>query len=108
MKSRYQSARLVNRELILLYLDIGRKISTMAIKEAWGSKVIDQISDPLQNERPGLCGFSTSNCKKMRVFAEFWNRPLKISSATPNQLENSGEINTTHSPNNFCLAPELN
>lgn len=72
LKSRYQAARLVNRELILLYLEIGKKISVTAQKEAWGSKVLNQISDALQNELPGLRGFSASNLKKMRVFAEFW------------------------------------
>lgn len=99
LKSRYQAARLVNRELILLYLDIGRKISITANKEAWGSKVLDQISDALQNELPGLRGFSASNLKKMRVFAEFWNEYLKIGSAIPNQLENSREVISSALPN---------
>lgn len=99
LKSRYQAARLVNRELILLYFDIGRKIGITANKEAWGSKVLDQISDALQNELPGLRGFSASNLKKMRVFAEFWNEYLKIGSTAPNQLENSWEVISSAVPN---------
>lgn len=88
LKSRYQAARLVNRELIVLYFEIGRKISLTAKKEAWGSKVLEQIADALQNELPGLRGFSSGNLKKMRVFADFWQQHLSIGSTLPNQLDN--------------------
>lgn len=88
LKSRYLAARLVNKELIILYFGIGKKISETAKKEAWGSKVLDQISTELQNELPGLRGFSSGNLKKMRVFAEFWTDKLQIGSALPNQLQN--------------------
>src|SRR5690606_39833665 len=74
LKSRYQAARLVNKELVSLYFEIGKKISLTAKKEAWGSKVLEQISTELQNELPGLRGFSSGNLKKMRAFAEFWTR----------------------------------
>lgn len=112
LKSRYQAARLVNKELIALYFTIGQRISETAIKEAWGSKVLEQISMALQNELPGLRGFSAGNLKKMRVFADFWNKHLEIGLAVPNQLEsNSEEIGSTVSnqlrerlPNNFFTA----
>src|SRR5690606_9818176 len=88
LKSRYQAARLVNKELVSLYFEIGKKISLTAKKEVWGSKVLEQISAELQNELPGLRGFSSGNLKKMRVFADFWMEHLKIGSAMPNQMEN--------------------
>lgn len=47
LKSRYHAARLVNKELIALYFGIGRKISETAKQEAWGSKVLEQISKEL-------------------------------------------------------------
>jgi predicted nuclease of restriction endonuclease-like (RecB) superfamily len=98
LKSRYQAARLVNKELIVLYFGIGRKISETAKKEAWGSKVLEQISEELQKELPGLRGFSSANLKKMRVFSEFWANHLKLSSATPSQLlSNSNELSLTFS-----------
>ncbi|WP_460764115.1 DUF1016 N-terminal domain-containing protein [Niabella terrae] len=40
----------------------------------------------MQNELPGLGGFLNGNLKKMRVFAEFWTKHLKVGSAVPNQL----------------------
>lgn len=99
LKSRYQAARLVNRELIILYFGIGKKISETATKEAWGSKVLDQISAELQMELPGLRGFSSGNLKKMRVFAEFWMNQLDFSSTTSNQLAMSPEEISLALPN---------
>lgn len=95
LKSRYHAARLVNKELIALYFGIGRKISETAKQEAWGSKVLEQISKELQIELPGLRGFSSGNLKKMRVFAEFWMEQLTIGSAVPNQINISAEIGST-------------
>lgn len=99
LKSRYQAARLVNKELIVLYFGIGQKISRSATKEAWGSKVLEQISNELQNELSGLRGFSSGNLKKMRVFAEFWMDHLQFSSAMPNQLINSSSDFSSALPN---------
>ncbi|WP_211229790.1 PDDEXK nuclease domain-containing protein [Olivibacter sitiensis] len=96
LQSRYQAARLVNKKLIVLYFDIGKKISSNIKKMAWGSKVIDQISFELQKELPGLKGFSSGNIKKMRVFSEFWLNHLSIGSTVSNQLINPDEaINLT-------------
>lgn len=89
LQSRYQAARLVNRELILLYFKIGTTISQTSKKEAWGTKVLDQISDNLQRELPGLRCFSSGNLKKMRVFSDFWHSHFQIGSAMPNQFENA-------------------
>lgn len=94
LKSRYQTACLVNKELIMLYFGIGRKISETAKKEAWGSKVLEQISQELQNELPGLRGFSSGNLKKMRVFADFWMERLSIGSALSNHINNSLEMSS--------------
>lgn len=108
LSSRYQAARLVNKELIVLYFGIGKKISETASKEAWGSKVLDQISLELQGELPGLRGFSSGNLKKMRVFAEFWMVHLKsgLGSALPNQLlSNTSEFSSAlpnQLPENFA------
>lgn len=99
LKSRYQAARLVNKELVSLYFDIGKKISLTAKKEAWGSKVLEKISTELQNELPGLRGFSSGNLKKMRVFAEFWTKHLKVGSALPSELENTPNVIGSAVPN---------
>lgn len=88
LQSRYQAARLVNKELIVLYFKIGKKISANTKKMAWGSKVLEQISLDLQNELPGLRGFSATNLKRMTSFSEFWMEYLSISPTLSDQLEN--------------------
>jgi predicted nuclease of restriction endonuclease-like (RecB) superfamily len=89
LQSRYQAVRLANREQLLLYLFIGARIEYEAKQSAWGSKVLQTISEQLQSELQGLRGFSPENLKKMRVFAKFWINSLfqtPIGSMLPNQL----------------------
>lgn len=89
LQSRYAAARLVNRELIKLYFKIGAKISTQTKEQAWGSKVLEQISNELQNELPGLKGFSAPNLRKMTLFYNFWSKELVICSTLSNKLEST-------------------
>jgi predicted nuclease of restriction endonuclease-like (RecB) superfamily len=62
----------VNRELVLLYWQIGRDILTRQERESWGAKVIDRLSADLKSAFPGMRGFSPRNLKYMRAFAEAW------------------------------------
>lgn len=52
---------------------------------------MDQLSDDIQREMPGLKGFSAQNLKKMRLFYEAWTLSHSIGSAMPNQLSLSGK-----------------
>ena len=67
--SRQKALLSVNRELLILYWNIGNIILKFQDKEGWGSKVIDNISKEIKNEFPDLKGFSTRNLKYMRKFA---------------------------------------
>ena len=60
----------VNRELILLYWQIGGDILARQQTEGWGAKVIDRLSRDLMHEFPDMKGFSVRNLKYMRKFAE--------------------------------------
>lgn len=62
----------VNRELILLYWNIGREILDRQAAQGWGAKVIDQLATDLRREFPDMKGFSSRNLKYMRSFAEAW------------------------------------
>ena len=73
LKSRIQSARIsaaraVNRELILLYWDIGRGIVEKQEDLGWGKSVVEQLSLDLRSEFPGMKGFSANNLWLMRQF----------------------------------------
>ncbi|WP_256712476.1 DUF1016 N-terminal domain-containing protein [Methanoculleus chikugoensis] len=47
----------MNRELILLYWQIGRDIIQRQQEEGWGAKVIDRLSADLRREFPDIKGF---------------------------------------------------
>jgi len=62
----------VNRELVLLYWQIGRDILARQAEQGWGSKVIERLAHDLRNAFPEMKGFSPRNLKYMRAFAEAW------------------------------------
>jgi predicted nuclease of restriction endonuclease-like (RecB) superfamily len=70
INSRYQAARLANREQLFLYYKTGKMLSVKVKTQKWGTKVLEQIAVDLQSNLPGLKGFSFTNLKKMRQFYE--------------------------------------
>jgi predicted nuclease of restriction endonuclease-like (RecB) superfamily len=72
LSSRYQAARAVNKELILLYHHIGTQILEKQKAQGWGAKVIDHLSKDLKYNFPEMKGFSSRNLKYMRQFAELY------------------------------------
>jgi predicted nuclease of restriction endonuclease-like (RecB) superfamily len=78
LASRYRAAALANRELLMLYFSVGKLISDKSRDGQWGTNVLANLSDDLQNELPGLRGFGSSNLKRMRSFFEAWNEDYEI------------------------------
>ncbi len=75
LKNRIRTSQLraglaVNKELVLLYWDIGRQILQRQQQEGWGAKVIDRLARDLNREFPEMKGLSSRNLKYMRAFAE--------------------------------------
>lgn len=70
LRSRYKAASAVNRELILLYFQVGSRLSEKIQEAKWGSKIVQQLANDLQKELNGLRGFSYSNMKNMRQLAD--------------------------------------
>ena len=96
LRSQYQAAKLVNREMLSLYYGIGRYISANSRDGFWGTGAIKAISERLRKELPGLKGFSESSLKNMRMFYEEWSPVLESSDATsPISPIMIGEIETT-------------
>jgi hypothetical protein len=80
LRSRYNAAKMVNKEMLALYYNIGGYISYKDREDYWGKNALSTISEQLQKELPGLRGFSVTSLKKMRAFYEGWcsvfsNRP---------------------------------
>ncbi len=65
-----RAALAVNRELVMLYWQIGRDILTRQQQQGWGAKVIDKLAKDLKAEFPEMKGFSRTNLLYMRAFAE--------------------------------------
>jgi hypothetical protein len=87
VQSRYTAVRLANREQLMLYFKTRVMISEKIKAQKWGAKVLYQIATDLQKELPGLKGFSGSNLKKIRIFAEAYSLHLTIGSKVSNQLK---------------------
>jgi len=77
LKSRIHTAQQratlsVNRELVLLYWQIGCDILARQASQGWGAKVIEHLAHDLRIAFPEMKGFSPRNLKYMRAFAEAW------------------------------------
>ncbi len=65
-EARYKATVQVNRELILLYYDIGRTINE---HKSWGNKFIDNLAKDIKHAYPSTTGYSVRNLKYMAKFA---------------------------------------
>ena len=67
-----RAALAVNRELVLLYWQIGRDILERQAQQGWGAKVIERLAHDLRTAFPEMKGFSPRNLKYMRAFSQAW------------------------------------
>ena len=80
--ARTSAARAINRELVLLYWDIGRGIVEKQQVLGWGESVIDRLSSDLQDAFPRTSGFSPRNMRDMKRFylaysdESIWRQPV--------------------------------
>jgi len=67
-QAQLEAMRSVNREILNLYTNIGQSIVDKQDHLGWGKSVIKNLSRDLQNEFPGIQGFSARNLWRMRNF----------------------------------------
>lgn len=67
--AQYKAAVSVNRELIMLYYNIGRVINE---HKSWGNKFIDNLAADIKLSFPSATGYSVRNLKYMAKFAELY------------------------------------
>ena len=77
--------RAVNTELIKLYWQIGKALHERQKVEKWGAKYLDQVSNDLKLAFPSMKGFSSTNLKYMRIFAQEYPN-LEIGQQAVDQL----------------------
>jgi predicted nuclease of restriction endonuclease-like (RecB) superfamily len=85
--SRYKAAALANKELLILYFNVGKLIVEKTEQGKWGDKILTQLSADLQIELPGLKGFSATNIKRMKVFYLAWCSYFVIGPTLSDQLQ---------------------
>jgi predicted nuclease of restriction endonuclease-like (RecB) superfamily len=66
-QAQYEALKAVNIQLINLYWEIGKSIAEKQ-SENWGKAIVPTLSNELQNEFPGIGGFSTTNLWLMAQF----------------------------------------
>lgn len=82
LKSRIRSAQVraalsANRELVVLYWEIGKGIVERQELVGWGDAVIQRLSADLRREFPEMTGFSARNLWEMRRFySAYRNRAI--------------------------------
>lgn len=77
--AQYDALKVVNKELIGLYWDLGSIISGKRKSgDAWGKSVVEKLARDLQAEFPGTSGFSASNLWRMKVFYETYVKHKKL------------------------------
>jgi len=66
--AQYAALKAVNKELVALYWDIGRLIEERQRGGTWGKSIVATLAGDLQQEFPGIQGFSAQNLWYMRQF----------------------------------------
>lgn len=66
--ARIQAYRKANKELILLYLEIGERIVEKQEQLGWGKSIVEKLSNDLKKEFPAQTGYSAQNLWYMRQF----------------------------------------
>lgn len=68
----YEALKAVNREMIALYWEIGKRITEQQAALGWGKSVVENLSQDIQKEFPGIQGFGVRNMWDMaRFYAEY-------------------------------------
>ena len=98
LQSRYVAAKLVNKELLILYFKIGKLLSEKTTNANWGDKVLDTISNDLQKEFPGLRGFSRSNLANMKQFYSAYSTVETIQDKRNEIVKNTKKKQLIQSP----------
>lgn len=77
--AQYEAMKAVNVALINLYWEIGKSIAEKQ-SESWGKSIVPTLSKELQNEFPGVGGFSVGN---LWLMAQFYSEYQSVENLAP-------------------------
>ena len=75
--AQYEAFKAVNKEMIALYWDVGKRITEQQAALGWGQSVVETLSRDIQAEFPGITGFGVANMWYMaRFYAEYQDNEI--------------------------------
>lgn len=75
--AQYEALKAVNKEMIALYWEIGKRITEQQAALGWGKSVVENLSRDIQKEFPGIKGFGVSNMWDMaRFYTEYQSNEI--------------------------------
>lgn len=75
--AQYQALKAVNKEMIALYWEVGKRITEQQTALGWGKSVVENLSQDIQKEFPGIKGFGVSNMWDMaRFYTEYQSNEI--------------------------------
>jgi predicted nuclease of restriction endonuclease-like (RecB) superfamily len=78
-QAQYEAMKQVNKALLSLYWEIGKRILEQQEKHSWGKSVVESLAEDLGKEFPGVKGFSSQNLWRMRKFYSEYRTNEKLS-----------------------------
>lgn len=76
--AQYEALKAVNKEMIALYWEVGKRITEQQTALGWGKSVVENLSRDIQKEFPGIKGFGVPICGTWHVFM-LNTSPMKFS-----------------------------
>ena len=78
-RSRHDVYQTINRQLVDIYLYIGKSIYEKVELAKWGAGIVQKLSSDLQKEFPDMKGFSAQNLWRMKELYETYKDNEKLS-----------------------------
>lgn len=77
--ARQRAYQTVNKQLVELYLNIGKSIYEKIEVSKWGEGIVETLANDLQREFPDMRGFSVQNLWRMKQLYEKYKNDEKLS-----------------------------
>ena len=75
--AQYEALKAVNKEMLALYWEVGKRLTEQQTALGWGKSVVENLSRDIQKEFPGIQGFGVRNMWDMaRFYAEYQSNEI--------------------------------
>ena len=78
-RARVRAYQSINRDMMVMYWDIGAHLHEKTVSDSWGKRTITEFSAWIQRRIPGITGFSPQNLWRMKQLFETYHENEKLS-----------------------------